>query len=113
VKLLQWNIQWCRGIDGKVDPSRIARESKTLCDPDVICYQEVAVNYPDLGAGHDQPALLAAQFPGYSAHFAIAVDTHDGKGGRKQFGNLLLSRLPVRQVFRQASRTCRASRSRR
>jgi len=100
MKLLQWNIQWCRGMDGKVDPARIARESKALCDPDVVCYQEVAVNYPDLGAPGDQPALLARHMPGYSAHFAPVVDTPDGKGGRKQFGNMILSRLPVRQVFR-------------
>ncbi|MCC6212907.1 MAG: endonuclease/exonuclease/phosphatase family protein [Burkholderiales bacterium] len=100
MKLISWNIQWCRGMDGSVDPARIAREAKAICDPDVCCFQEVAVNYPDLGAAHDQPALLAAAFPGYSAHFAIAVDAPDGKGARKQFGNLILSRLPVRQVFR-------------
>ena len=102
MKLLQWNIQWCRGMDGRVDPARIARTARELCDPDVCCFQEVAVNYPDLGAGHDQAALLAGLFPGYSAHFAPAVDTPDGKSGRKQFGNLLLSRLPVRQVFRHS-----------
>jgi endonuclease/exonuclease/phosphatase family metal-dependent hydrolase len=100
MRLLQWNIQWCRGMDGRVDPERIAREAKELCDPDVCCFQEVAVNYPDIAAGHDQPALLAAAFPGYSAHFAVAVDTPDGKGGRQQFGNMILSRLPVRQVYR-------------
>lgn len=89
-------------MDGRVDPARIAREAKELCDPDVCCFQEVAINYPDIGAAHDQPALLAAGFAGYSAHFAPAVDVADGKGGRKQFGNLLLSRLPVRQVFRHS-----------
>ena len=89
-------------MDGRVDPARIAREAKALCDPDVCCFQEVAVDYPDLGVDHDQPALLGALFPGYSAHFAAAVDTHDDKGGRKRFGNLLLSRLPVRQVFRHS-----------
>jgi endonuclease/exonuclease/phosphatase family metal-dependent hydrolase len=87
-------------MDGRVDPARIAREAKALCDPDIVCFQEVAINYPDLNAGHDQVALLGALFPGYSAHFAAAVDTPDGKGGRKQFGNLLLSRVPVRQVYR-------------
>lgn len=102
MKLLQWNIQWCRGMDGRVDPARIARLARELYDPDVVCFQEVAVNYPDLGAPHDQPALLAAAFPGYSAHFAAAVDTHDGGSGRKRFGNMILSRLPVRQVFRHA-----------
>jgi len=102
MKLLQWNIQWCRGMDGKVDPARIARTAKELCDPDVCCFQEVAVNYPDLDAPGDQPALLAQCLPGYSAHFAPAVDTRDSSGGRRQFGNLLLSRLPVRQVFRHS-----------
>lgn len=100
MRILQWNVQWCRGMDGRVDPARIAREAKAMCDPDICCFQEVAVNYPDLGAAHDQPALLAAAFPGYSAHFGIAVDTPDRGGGRKQFGNLILSRLPVKQVYR-------------
>ncbi len=102
MKLLQWNIQWCRGMDGKVDPARIARESKELCDPDVCCFQEVAINYDTLAgsSGEDQPSLLARHFPGYSAHFAPVVDVPDGKGGRRQFGNMILSRLPVRQVFR-------------
>ena len=102
MRLISWNIQWCRGVDGVVDPARIARVARSLGDPDVCCFQEVAENYPDLGAAHDQPALLAAAFPGYSAHFAIAVDTHDGQRGRKRFGNLILSRLPVRQVFRHS-----------
>jgi endonuclease/exonuclease/phosphatase family metal-dependent hydrolase len=100
VKLISWNIQWCRGMDGKVDPARIARAVQQLGEPDVCCFQEVAVNYPDLDAPGDQPALLARVLSGYSVHFAPVVDTPDGKGGRKQFGNMILSRLPVRQVFR-------------
>ncbi len=102
MKLLQWNIQWCRGMDGAVDPARIAREARELCDPDIACFQEVAVNFPALAgsAGEDQVALLAAQFPGYSAHFAGGVDVPDESGGRRRFGNMILSRLPVRQVYR-------------
>jgi len=42
VRLLTWNIQWCRGVDGKVDPARIAREARRLADPDVICFQEAS-----------------------------------------------------------------------
>ena len=104
MKLLQWNIQWCRGMDGKVDPARIAREAKAMCDPDVCCFQEVADNYDSLAgsSGENQPAELAKAFPGYSMHFAPVVDVPDEKGGRRQFGNLILSRLPVRQVFRHA-----------
>lgn len=88
-------------MDGRVDPARIARDALAM-NPDVCCFQEVAINYPDLGAPGDQPALLARHLPGYSLHFAAAVDTPDGQGGRRQFGNLLASRLPVRQVFRHS-----------
>jgi len=104
MKLLHWNIQWCRGMDGIVDPARIARVARELCDPDVLCLQEVAVNFPALAGsvGEDQVALLAAQFRGYAAAFAWGVDVPDGAGGRRRFGNLILSRLPLRQVYRHA-----------
>src|SRR5258706_2115706 len=104
MRLLQWNVQWCLGMDGKVDPARIARVAGELCDPDVICLQEIADNYDSLAgsAGENQPEILGSLFKGYSAHFAIAVDVADGKGGRRRFGNMLLSRLPVRQVFRHS-----------
>lgn len=104
MKLISWNIQWCRGIDGHVDPARIARVARELCDPDVCCFQEVAVNFPALAgsAGENQAETLQAQFPGYGAHFASAVDIADGGGGRRRFGNLILSRLPVRQVLRHS-----------
>jgi endonuclease/exonuclease/phosphatase family metal-dependent hydrolase len=102
MKLLQWNIQWCRGMDGKVDPARIARVARELTDADVICFQEVAVNYPALAgsSGEDQVALLKALFPGYTAVFGVGVEVAGDAGGRRQFGNLLLSRLPMRQSWR-------------
>ena len=102
--LLQWNIQWCRGMDGRVDPARIARVAKQLCDPDVCCFQEVADNFDSLAgsSGEHQSEILEDLFPGYEAHFAYAVDTPDGRGGRRHFGNLILSRLPVRQVLRHS-----------
>ena len=104
MNLISWNIQWCRGVDGRVDPARIARTARELCDPDVCCFQEVAVNFPALAgsAGEDQAEMLQAQFPGYSTHFAWAVDVAEGSGGRRRFGNLILSRLPVRQVLRHS-----------
>lgn len=102
MKLLTWNVQWCRGIDGRVDPGRIARTARALGDFDVICLQEVAVNFPRLpgSAGEDQVEALLRNWPGYSAHFGAATDVDDGKGGRSCFGNLVLSRLPVVQVYR-------------
>ena len=102
MRLLQWNIQWCRGMDGVVDPGRIARVAKQIADPDVACFQEVAINFPALAgsSGEDQVELLRREFPGYTAVFGVAVEVPDDAGGRRQFGNLILSRLPMRQSYR-------------
>jgi endonuclease/exonuclease/phosphatase family metal-dependent hydrolase len=43
---------------------------------------------------------LPRRFPGFEPVFAAGMDVPDGEGGRARFGNLLLSRLPVGQVFR-------------
>ena len=78
MKLITWNVQWCRGVDGVVDPARIVAEAKRLADFDVLCLQEIADNYPHprLGgsAGEDQFALLASLLPGYAAMPGVAVD---------------------------------------
>jgi endonuclease/exonuclease/phosphatase family metal-dependent hydrolase len=102
MKLLSWNIQWCRGVDGRVDAERIARVIRELADADVICLQEVARNFDTLqgSRGEDQFAQLAAAFPGYTAIEGVAVDVPAEAGGRRQFGNLLLSRLPLHQAWR-------------
>ena len=102
MNLITWNVQWCRGIDAKVDPARIARTVRSMADFDVLCLQEVAVNFPGLPGSHgeDQVAELSAALPGFSAHYGAATDVDDGKGGRSLFGNLILSRLPVVQVYR-------------
>ena len=79
MRLLQWNIQWCRGMDGVVDPSRIARVARELGDPDVCCFQEVAVNVPALAGskGEDQAMLLAHAFAGYWVQLVSGVDVPD------------------------------------
>ena len=102
MQLLCWNVQWCRGVDGRVDPQRIARTVRALADPDVVCLQEVARGFDTLSGstGEDQFALLAAEFAGWTAIEGIAVDVPRPGGGRRQFGNLLLSRLPVQQAWR-------------
>jgi endonuclease/exonuclease/phosphatase family metal-dependent hydrolase len=102
MKLLSWNIQWGRGMDGRVDLSRILRTIHQLGDSDVICLQEVAVNFPGLpgSRGEDQVAELSAGLPGYSATYGVATDVPDGRGGRSLFGNAIFSRLPVGQVWR-------------
>lgn len=104
VKILSWNIQWGRGIDGRVDLVRTAEVARRF-DADVYCFQEVAINQPGLpgGAAMDQVAWLSGLFLGYEAVYGVGSDLPDENrtpGVRRQFGNLILSRLPVLQVFR-------------
>ena len=104
MKLITWNIQWCRGVDLKVDAARVAAHAKKLADFDVLCLQEVADNFPHprlTGAtDEDQFAELASLLPGYTAIPGIAVDHPGDNGRRRRFGNMILTRLPVLQVFR-------------
>jgi endonuclease/exonuclease/phosphatase family metal-dependent hydrolase len=102
VKLVTWNIQWGRGADGRVDLDRIVAHAKSFADFDVLCLQEVSAGYPDLPGcdGSDQFQALAARLPGFTAIEGVGTDTLHPSGERRRFGNLLLSRLPVRQVFR-------------
>jgi endonuclease/exonuclease/phosphatase family metal-dependent hydrolase len=102
MKLLTWNIQWGRGMDGRVDLQRILSGIRAMGEFDVIAMQEVAVNFPGLPGSHgeDEMAILSDGLPGYTAIYGVATDLPDGQGGRRQFGNALFSRLPVQQVFR-------------
>ncbi len=95
MKILTWNVQWCRGIDGRVDPARIVAEARRIADFDVLCLQEVADNFPDPRlAGNDardQFAAIAGLLPGFEPVPGVAVD-HPGEAGRRRrFGNMILS----------------------
>jgi endonuclease/exonuclease/phosphatase family metal-dependent hydrolase len=104
MRLLCWNVQWCRGVDGRVDPARIASEVRRIADADVVCLQEVAANFPELAGNDasDQAHLLAQAFTGYTACFVSGVDVPAANGRRGYFGNLILSRLPVGRVLRHS-----------
>lgn len=104
MKVITWNVQWCRGVDGRVDPVRIVKHARALADFDVLCLQEIANNYPDpllLGSrGENQFAELARLLPDYMPVPGIAVDVPAQNRQRRHFGNMIFSRLPVGQVFR-------------
>ena len=104
VKILTWNIQWGCGCDGRVDFDRSVDVIRAAGAPAVLCLQEVAVNHPGLAGsqGEDQVAALCARLPEYSAHYAIGSDLAGDAGSRRLFGNLIMSRLPVLQVFRHS-----------
>lgn len=99
--IVTWNIQCGLGCDGVLDLARIARVTRAMGEVDVLCFQEVTRNDAALAGGADQAATLEALFPGYQAFFGAGLDRSGGThGARRQFGNLILSRLPVLQVFR-------------
>jgi endonuclease/exonuclease/phosphatase family metal-dependent hydrolase len=100
MKLVTWNTQWCCGLDHVVSPERIVQGARALGDFDVLCLQEIAVNYPRLAgnAGHDQSEILSRLLPGFQVFFGPAVDEFDAAGERSRFGNLIATRLPVTQV---------------
>jgi endonuclease/exonuclease/phosphatase family metal-dependent hydrolase len=103
MKLITWNIQWGRGVDGRVDLNRIVDHARRLADFDVLCLQEVSSGYgaAELAANDrsDQFAVIASHLPGYTAIQGIGTDVPDREGGRRRFGNMVLSRYPVMQVF--------------
>jgi endonuclease/exonuclease/phosphatase family metal-dependent hydrolase len=101
MNLITWNIQSCRGCDGRVDAKRIVDVCRATADFDVLCLQEVAQNFGDLpgSSGEDQFALLAGLLPGYTALEGIALDAFDAGGRRRRFGNLILTRYRAIQVF--------------
>lgn len=101
--LLTWNIQYGLGCDGQVDVKRIARVAREFADADLYCFQEVSIRDSNLDQGKDenQVAILAEAFPDHRPFFAVAVDQPiAGSRDSRQFGNLILSRLPVLQVMR-------------
>jgi endonuclease/exonuclease/phosphatase family metal-dependent hydrolase len=107
VKIVTWNVQWCRGVDGRVDPGRIVEHARALGDFDVLCLQEVAANFPGLpgSRGENQFAIFARLLPGFTPIPGAPVDllaqgSGAKRGERRAFGNLLLSRLPVLQALR-------------
>ena len=102
MKLVTWNAQWCLGVDGRVDPTRIVDDARAFADFDVLCLQEVASNFPALAGseGEDQFALIEGLLPGFTAVRGVAVDAIGANGTRRTFGNMILSRLPVLQVQR-------------
>jgi endonuclease/exonuclease/phosphatase family metal-dependent hydrolase len=98
--ILTWNIQYGKGCDGVIDLARIARVARAMGEADVLCFQEVSRNDPDIADGADQAEELAALFEEYEGYFGAGLSRLSSSGRRREFGNLLFSRLPVLQVFR-------------
>jgi len=101
IKVLSWNIQNGEGVNGKISLNRIADTIFSMCTPDVICLQEVSRNLilKD-NTKPDQLKQLSNLFKDYEVFFGPAYDVlRDGESQREQFGNIILSKLPVLSSF--------------
>jgi endonuclease/exonuclease/phosphatase family metal-dependent hydrolase len=97
MKLVTWNTQECKGLDGQVSCKRIVETARALADFDVLCLQEISDNDPDAYQSMEIGKLL----PGFQVFFGAAQDIFED-GQRKRFGNLVATRLPVTQVQHHA-----------
>jgi endonuclease/exonuclease/phosphatase family metal-dependent hydrolase len=99
MRLVNYNIRFSKGRDGRYDLGRIAASIKGA---DIISLQEVERNWPRTAMA-DQPAEIAALLPNYYWVYGPAFDMDastraaDGTviNRRRQFGNMVLARWPV------------------
>jgi len=99
MKFVSYNIQYGFGLDGAYDLSRAVR---AIADADVIALQEVERNWPRSNFD-DQPEMIAKMLPEHHWVYGPAFDmdaSFRDDGGRlfsrrRQFGTMLLSRLPI------------------
>jgi endonuclease/exonuclease/phosphatase family metal-dependent hydrolase len=95
LRLVTFNIHHGVGDDGRHDLPRLARLLADA-DPDVLCLQEVDRHFGERSEHVDQ-ALLLSRALHMELAWAPSIDQppRAGQTGRRQYGNALLSRLPV------------------
>ncbi|ODA97054.1 endonuclease [Mesorhizobium sp. SEMIA 3007] len=98
MKLVSYNIQYGFGSDGRYDLSRAAR---IVDGADIIALQEVERHW-QRSHFDDQPELLSRLLPDYHWVYGPAFDMdaserRDGRlvNRRRQFGTMVLSKLPI------------------
>jgi endonuclease/exonuclease/phosphatase family metal-dependent hydrolase len=90
LRVATYNVHKCRGLDGRVRPDRVAQVLREI-DADIVALQEVVCREGKNREDH-QAAYLAEEL-GYHAELG---ENRKHKGGA--YGNLVLSRLPIRHA---------------
>jgi len=90
VRVMTYNIHGCVGMDGILDPGRIARLVARY-QPDLVALQELDVNRKRSGS-LDQAQLIARHLKMHF-HFHPSFELEEGA-----YGNAILSRLPMQLV---------------
>ncbi len=90
IRVLCYNIHWCKGMDGKYDVARVAEVIKAM-KPDLVALQEVDVGVKRSDRMHE------AQMLGKMTGMAVRMGpTQHYEGGL--FGNAVLTKLPILDV---------------
>lgn len=90
LRVLCYNVHWCKGTDGKYDVERLA-DVINKAKPDLVALQEVDVGVKRSGRVHDVREL--SKLTGLAARFG---PTQHYEGGL--FGNAVMTRLPILDV---------------
>src|ERR1044071_5084775 len=86
LRVATYNVHRCRGLDGRTNPARIAEVIRAI-EPDVIALQEVIGAGPNSGGQAEELGALLGM--GW-------VMAHTRHLRSSLFGNVVLSRLPIR-----------------
>ncbi|MDX2185829.1 MAG: endonuclease/exonuclease/phosphatase family protein [Opitutaceae bacterium] len=90
LRVVTYNVHYCRGLDGRFAPDRVKRILRDL-DPDIIALQELDCGRPR-SRGDDQLAEFAADL-GLHQLFAPSI-----VNGEEKYGHGLLSTRPLTLV---------------
>jgi endonuclease/exonuclease/phosphatase family metal-dependent hydrolase len=93
VRLVTFNVHHGVGPDRRFDLPRLATVLKAL-EADVLCLQEVDRHFGGRSEDVDEPLLLSRALDMQLA-WGPAIDEPGEEGRDRQFGNALLSRLPI------------------
>ena len=92
LRVVSWNVHQCVGVDRRYAPERIARVLTELA-PDIVGLQEVDTGKPPYEALHQLDYIARATGMAAAAGFNI-------RHPKRDYGNALLSRFPLRAVRR-------------
>ncbi|MEL7498640.1 MAG: endonuclease/exonuclease/phosphatase family protein [Planctomycetota bacterium] len=105
IRVLTYNVHACVGMDGQLSPERIARVVDQS-EADIICLQELDVSRQR--SEHRDQAQVIAQWLEMSHQFHPAWHFQE-----EQFGNAVLTRMPMRVIKQEGLHHHKDDRSRR
>ncbi len=95
MRVVTYNVQFCRGRDGQTDAGRIA---DAIASADIVGLQEVD-RFARRSGDFDQAAAIGERLPDHDWVYGPTVDVlaagRPPGNRRRQFGNMILSRWPI------------------